>query len=159
MLDRHGVEAAASAASLGMLADDALMALVHYQKGADLSTRDRQALERASEVFGAIKDLGNRQVVVRSTLRDMAPVGVLDETFQALAHARDAETREDLASGLNRFQETILNVMKGKASQESAEDLRKFLDRLGAITLARSDVLSRPGPEERGRWIREALGL
>ena len=157
MLDRHGVEAATGAASLGMLADDALIAVVHYQKGEPLSERDRRAFERAVEVFEAIRELGTRQVVVRSTLRDMAPVGVLDETFQAITDAREGES-EDLAAGLARLQEAIKDVLAGTAKGEASQRLREFLDRLGAVTLARSEEIARPGREQRGKWIREALG-
>jgi hypothetical protein len=87
----------------------------------------------------------------------MAPVGVLDETLQAITGAR-GEGDEDLAVGLARLQGGIKKVLSGTASAEECTRLREFLDRLGAITLARSEDIARPGREQRGKWIREALG-
>src|SRR4051812_6901687 len=110
------MEAATGAASLGMLADDALIAIVRYQKGTSLLDRDRRALERAGQVFEAIRELGTRQVVVRSTLRDMAPIGVLDETFQAITDAREGEGEGgDLAAALAQLQDAIKAVLAGTA--------------------------------------------
>jgi len=157
VLDRQGVEAATGAASLGMLADDVLIAVVRFQKGLPLSDRDRGALDRAAKVIGGIRELGTRQIVLRSTLRDMAPVGVLDETFQAIAAAREGQA-ENLAAGLESVQQAIEEILAGTAEEAASRRLREFFDRLGAITLARSEDIARPGREQREKWIKEALG-
>jgi hypothetical protein len=151
------MEAAAGAASLGMLADDALIATLRYLEDAELSERDRAALERSLSVLETIRELGGRQVVVRAHVRDMAPVGVIDETFQAITDAREGE-EEELAVTVGRLQDAIKSILAGTADKELAAKVREFFDRLGAITLARSEEVTRPAREQRDRWIREALG-
>jgi len=157
LLDRDGLGSASGTASLGMLADDALLAVVRYQAGRTLAESDRASLEQALQVLQAIGELGERRVEATSGLRAMASLGALDETVQAITDASKAETAGPL-DVLKELQDGIRAVLAGKAEGETTERLRVFFDRLGAVTLARSEEIVRPRREQRVKWITEALG-
>lgn len=156
MPDRQGMEVASGATSLGMLADNALIAILRYERGEPLSERDLEILEEARQLLEAISELGTREVVVASRVRDMAPIGVLDETFRAIGDAHPGDS-EDLAAGILWLQSAIDEVLAGGADNSTLIRLRAFFDRLGDITLARADLFARPGREQRENWIRQAL--
>lgn len=157
MVDREGMSAATGVASLGMLADDALIAIVRYQEGRTLQPREREALTRASELIGAVGELGKREIVATSGLRAMSSIGVLDETFQALTGATPDASTTDFADAMTQLQRTISALLEDRAESSALDALRLFFDRLGSITLARSEEVARPSREHRGKWIREAL--
>jgi hypothetical protein len=157
LLDREGLGSASGSAALGMLADDALLAVVRYLGERDLTDRDRKALTTASAVLGTIGELGERRVEPTSGLRAMASVGVLDETFQAITDASTDKGGDDFVAALTELQSAISKVLEGDATPDTARRLRVFFDRLGSITLARSEEVARPGREQRVKWIREAL--
>ena len=158
MLDREGLGSASGVASLGMLADDALLAVVRYLGGQAATERDRKALEQAMQVLQTIGELGERRVEPTSGLRAMASLGVLDETVQAVTHASPGVDAGDLVAALTQLQDAIRSVLAGNAHRDTATRLKVFFDRLGVITLAKSEEVVRPGREQRVKWITEALG-
>ncbi|MGQ0433095.1 MAG: hypothetical protein ACT452_11895, partial [Microthrixaceae bacterium] len=77
MRDRLGIESASSAAILGMMADDALIAVVHFDESRPLTDRDRAALSTVNDVLTAVEQLSSRSVAAPTQLRSMAPLVVL----------------------------------------------------------------------------------
>lgn len=156
MRDRLGIEAASGAAILGMMADDALIAVVHFDEQKPLTDRDRTALTTVKDVLAAIEQLSSRSVTAPDRLRSMAPLAVLDETFQAVSNARGEHGGEDVAIAIAQLGSDIEDVLEGNADTHAVGRLRAFLDRLADVTLARSEELARPGREHRAEWTKTA---
>jgi hypothetical protein len=152
--DRHGIEAATGAAILGMLADDALIAVVHYSEDRPLSDRDKNALSQVRDVLDAVAQLSSRSVATPTHFRSMAPLAVLDETFQAVATARTDEATGDTAVRASTLRADVDAMLNGVADASAVTRLHAFLDRMAEITLVRSEELARPGREQRAEWIR-----
>lgn len=158
MLDREGLGSASGAASLGMLADDAALALMRYRKGrTSLVDRDKAALEQALGILHAISELGERRIEPTPALKAMASLGVLDETVQAVSDASTTSSDHGIKV-LGALQDGIRAVLAGDADQPTTERLQQFFDRLGAVTLARSEEIVQPRREQRAKWIAEAFG-
>lgn len=154
MRDRLGIEAASGAAILGIMADDALIAVLHFDEQKPLTDRDRTALATVKDVLAAIEQLSSRSVIAPGNLRSMAPLVVLDETFQAVANARGEHGGEDVAVAVAKLGSDIEEVLEGRADAHAVGRLRAFLDRLADVTLARSEELARPGREHRPEWTK-----
>lgn len=155
MRDRLGIEAASGAAILGMMADDALIAVVHVSEQRPLTSRDRSALTGVKDVLNAVEDLSSRAVIAPSQVRSMGPLAVLGETFRAVSHAR-SEHGKDVAVAFTQLRADIEHVLDETADTNSLARLRVFFDRLAEVTLSRSEELARPGREHRGEWTDKA---
>lgn len=155
MRDRLGIEAASGAAILGMMADDALIAVVHIAEGHPLTTRDRGALTNVQNVLNAIDRLSSRAVVAPGQVRSMAPLVALGETFDAVTNAR-GDHDDDVAVAVNQLSADIQQLLDGNSDPETVTRLRAFLDRLADVTLARSEELARPGRQVRREWTNTA---
>ena len=155
MRDRLGIEAASGAAILGMMADDALIAVVHVSEQRPLTSRDRSALTSVKDVLNAVEELSSRAVVAPSQVRSMAPLAVLGETFRAVRHAR-SEQGKDVAVAFTQLRTDIERVLDETADTSSVARLRVFLDRLADVTLSRSEELARPGREHQREWTDKA---
>jgi hypothetical protein len=151
--DRLGIEAASGAAILGMMADDALIAVVHFAEQRPLTERDRTALETVKDMLAAVEQLSSRAVAAPSQLRSMAPLVVLDETFQAVTNAR-GEHGDDVVVAVAQLRSDIEQLLEERADADAVRRLRAFLDRLADVTLARSEELARPGREHRPEWTK-----
>ena len=152
MRDRLGIEAASGAAVLGMMADDALIAVVHFDEHKPFTDRDRTALAKVRDVLAAIEQLSSRSVAAPTELRSMAPLVVLDETFQAVTSAR-GQHGDDVVV-VAQLRSDIEQVIEERADVDAVGRLRAFLDRLADVTLTRSEELARPGREHRAEWIK-----
>jgi hypothetical protein len=152
--DRLGIEAASGSAILGMVADDGLIAVLHFSERQPLSDHDRTALSKVQDVLDTVAQLSSRSVTTPSRFHSMAPLMVLDETFQAVATARGEGESNDVAAAVTRLRADVDAVLSGSADKEAVGRLRLFLDRLAEITLARSDELARPGREQRAEWTK-----
>ncbi|MCA1657278.1 MAG: hypothetical protein LC713_06165 [Actinobacteria bacterium] len=153
MRDRLGIEAASGAAILGMMADDALIAVVHFDERRPLTDRDRNALSTVKDVLTAVEQLSSRSVATPTQLKSMAPLAGLDETFQAVTNAR-GEHGEDVVVAVAQLRWDIEQVLEERADADAVGRLRAFLDRLADVTLARSEALARPGREHRAEWTK-----
>lgn len=153
MRDRLGIEAASGAAILGMMADDALIAVIHFDEQKSLTDRDRSALATVNDVLAAIEQLSSRSVAAPTQLRSMAPLVVLDETFQAVTTAR-GEHGDDVVVAVAQLRSDLEQVIEERADADAVGRLRAFLDRLADVTLARSEELARPGREHRAEWTK-----
>jgi hypothetical protein len=156
LLDRHSIEAAASTVSIGMLADDATLATLHYLEKQELNERDRQALERARNMLLQIAEFAGRKLVTTHILRDMTSVRTIGETFDAVATA-GASSHTDIATVFSRFGTAIQAILQGTADEKEAMMVRDLFDRLSRITLERSRELVRPSNQQRYEWLRAAL--
>jgi hypothetical protein len=152
--DRLDIEAASGSATLGMIADDALIAVLHFDEGKPLTDRDRAALSTLKDVLAGVEQLSSRSVTAPTHLRSMAPPAVLDETFQAVASARRHQYGDDVTAAFAQLKADIEAVLGGRVDEQAALRLRAFLDRLAAVTLARSEKLARPGREHHPEWMR-----
>lgn len=152
MRDRLGIEAASGAAILGMMADDALIAVVHFDEQKPLTDRDRIALVKARDVLAAIEQLSSRSVAAPSEFRSMAPLVVLDETFQAVTSARGKHGNDVIF--VAQLRSDIEQVIEERADADAVRRLRAFLNRLADVTLTRSEELARPGREHRAEWTK-----
>lgn len=152
MRDRLGIEAASGSAILGMMADDALIAVVHFAEQRSLTPRDREALASIKDLLTAVEQLSSRSVAAPSQLRSMAPLIVLGETFQAVTSARGEH--DDVVVAVAQLRSDIEDVLDDQAQADAVERLRAFLDRLANLTLTRSEELARPGREHRSEWIK-----
>lgn len=156
MLDRHSIEAAASTVSIGMLADDATLAAIHYLEKGELSDRDRETLERARAMLLQVAEFAGRKLVATHVLRDMTSVRTIGETFDAVASA-GAGSNTDTATLFSRFGTAIQAILQGTADEKEATMVRELFDRLSRITLERSRQLVRPSNQERYEWLRAVL--
>jgi hypothetical protein len=154
VLDRHRLEVAISNGSLGMLADDVVVAALHYLAGTMLSNRDREVLARAVDVLKAVTELDGRQVVTGPTLRTMAPLNALDETFEAVT---SASASADLSGAITGYIETVNSILASNATPANVMELKELFERLAQLTLARSEEMVRPSRDERHEWIKKAL--
>ncbi|MFZ6003079.1 MAG: hypothetical protein ACOYXM_04030 [Actinomycetota bacterium] len=135
------------------MADDALIAVVHFAEQRPLTDRDRSALATVKDVLAAIEQLSSRAVSPPSQIRSMAPLVVLDETFQAVTNAR-GEHGDDVAVAVAQLRSDIEELLEQRADANAVSRLRTFLDRLADVTLARSEELARPGREHRPKWTK-----
>jgi len=153
--DRLGIEAASGTAILGMMADDALIAVVHISEGRPLTPRDRDALMSVKDVLNAVEQLSSRAVAAPGRVRSMAPLVALGETFQAVTNAR-GERGDDVAVAVAQLRADVEQLLAGRSDPDVVARLRAFLDRLAAVTLARSEELARPGTQIRREWTNTA---
>lgn len=152
LLDRHRLEVAASSGSLGLLADDVLVAIVHQQARRPLSERDRDALSRALVVLQAVTRLQGDEVVASPGLRTMAPLGALDEAAGTVNSALTG----DLSSSLARYVDSIEALLQGQADDSAVLDLRALFERLANVTMARTEAMVHPPREQHDEWIKTA---
>lgn len=138
-----------------MLADDAVIAVIHFLEERELTRRDREALERAQDIFETVAALDSRHVVGAQTLRTMAPISALDETFDAVAGA--GRPQGDLLEVIQRIQATVDAILAGDAERDDALEVKGLFDRLADITLAKTEQVTRPSRHERYEWIKTAL--
>lgn len=135
------------------MADDALIAVVHFDESRPLTNRDRNALSTVKDVLTAVEQLSSRSVATPTQLRSMAPLAGLDETFQAVTNAR-GEHGDDVVVAVAQLRSDIEQVLEERADADAVGRLRAFLDRLADVTLARSEALARPGREHRAEWTK-----
>jgi hypothetical protein len=152
--DRLEIEAASSSTSLGLLADDAYIAILHRIERKPASDRDRAALSNMQEVLAAVERISARSVSAPSHHRAMAP-SALDETVHAVASARAPD--QDVARTVAQMRTDIQMVLGGGNDEVALRRLRTFLDKLARITLARSEELARPSREHRPEWMTTVL--
>lgn len=150
MLDRNALEIAAGSGSLGLLADDVLIALVHELSARTLTGRDRLALERAQSLLKAVTELQQNEIVTGPLLRSMAPLNALNEAADAVSSATTGDVSADIA----RHLATIDGILNGHAEPDSVSDLRQLFERLSEFTWNRSNSLVRPARDQWDQWIR-----
>lgn len=156
MRDRLGVEAASASALLGMLADSALVAVLHFKESGPVSERDREALQSVRDLLDAVAQVSSRSVSSHESRRSMAPLAALGETVQAVTSAREGPDHGNLSDAIGQLTADLEAVLNGTANDDVTARLRRFLDRLAEITLARTEELARPGRETRSEWIKTA---
>ncbi len=152
VLDRRGLEAAATSSSLGLLADDVLLALLRQIGQQPLTDRDRQALTQALQLLRAFTELRRDEVATGPVLRAIAPLTALDESTSALASALTG----DRESGIQRHIQTIDTILAGQADDDSVLQLQTFFERLAEETLERSRSMFSSPREDIREWIRKA---
>lgn len=155
MLDRNGLESAAGAISLGKLADDSVIALIHYLTGRRLTAYDQAALERSRRLLHTVAELSGRRLARTDVFRAMAPIGALDEAVEVVTNAK--LPTEELATSLRKAIDLLDSVLEGKADDDGASHLRGLFERLAEITLVKSEELTKPHRQQRHEWIRKAL--
>ncbi len=151
MLDRRRLEAAATNSSVGLLADNVLLALLRQIGQQSLRDRDRQALADAHQLLHALTELRRDEVATGSVLRTMAPLTALDESTTALASALSG----DMASEIQRHMHTIDNILSGQADADAVLQLQTFFERLAQETLERSRTTFSSPREELGEWTKK----
>jgi hypothetical protein len=152
VLDRRGLEAAATSSSIGLLADDVLLALLRQIGEQSLTERDREVLTHALELLRAFTELRREQVATGHVLRAMAPLTALDESTSALASALSG----DMASEIQKYIQTIDTILSGQANDDSVLELQAFFERLAEETLERSRSMFSSPREDISEWIRKA---
>jgi hypothetical protein len=150
VLDRHRLEVAASSGSLGLLADDVLLALLRHAAHEPLSDRDRRALTQARDLLKAVVQLQGQEVASSSLLRSMAPLAALDETVDVVSTARTG----GLEDAITQHVMAIDQILEGTASESMIADLHALFERLAELTWARSDAIVHPPREQHHEWIK-----
>ena len=150
VLDRHRLEVAASSGSLGLLADDVLLALLRQGASESLSERDRRALTQARDILKAVIELQGQEVTSGSLLCSMAPLAALDETTDAVSTALTG----DMHDAITRYVRAIDQILEGQANESVVADLRALFERLAELTWARSDAIVHPPREQHHEWIK-----
>ena len=155
MIDRNAFEIAAGSGSLGLLADDVLIALVHQLAARTLTDRDRLALERAQVLLEAVTELQQNEIVMGPLLRSMAPLNALNEAADAVSSA----TTGDVSAEIARHLATIADILNGHPEVSAVSDLRQLFERLSEFTWNRSNTLVRPARDQWDQWIRTVSKL
>jgi len=157
MLDRRRLEIATSNASLGMLADDVLIAIFHYLSGVGLDHPDRHSLQRALGILRAVTELDTRQVATGSILRTMAPLGALEETLVQVTNASGGADTDNLGSLISIYIAELEAVLNNTAENDQVQHIKDLFERLAESTLSQSEDVVRPSRDDRQEWINKAL--
>ena len=156
MLDRRRLEIALNNGSLGMLADDVVVALIHYGARRRLSDRDRVSVEKAAAILSAVTQMSGRELATGAVLRTMAPLSALNETFEQVTNA-SALSAEEFTETIKRYVDILRGVLSNSASRQDAIAVRDLFERLAQLTLVRSDDIVRPSRDEQEQWTNRAL--
>jgi hypothetical protein len=154
--DRQQLEELTGAVSLGVLAEDAVLATSHVLHGtSDDVDRDRQTLVVAQKILEELSSPTTIEISAPSGHRQMNTDEVYLDAFRAVRlQAPDQPVQEylkDLADALKRVIET------GKVEAEdrpNLEEVQSFFACVGEVTLARANELFERSRKEPLPWIR-----
>lgn len=139
------VEGVASLTDLGRLADRATLA-AHRAESGTLTDDDRDALMQAREPLIQLCDFSGVTIPSHVSLQSMAPITVLEETFNAVSNIDDQRNFRALLDGLI---ESINAVAYASATDAQIQSVKTFFDGLAEATLSRTTKLARRRLDQR----------
>jgi hypothetical protein len=145
MQDRHKSHEMAGVLSLGLLSERMVLALGRVGRSEELTEEDRQAIQRATELFELMttRDV----IVVGATVNRMLSDASYIDALEALQGQTDGGDIEDYAE---RYSELLRKVLAGEAGEDERaelEALRNLFVEVGLTTLSRANEISRTRQE------------
>lgn len=151
------IETASGAASLGRLADQVALAAIRRKVGRQLDDNDLSALDDAAALLDEVASINSTAVApTPALLHAIAPVGVIDETVDAVTSSASERDATQVEQRLREMAEDTRALKVGKADDHTIERIHAYFDRLSRITLARAAQLASRRTGDNW-WTQEAL--
>lgn len=142
-------------ASLGLIADNGLIAASRYAKQGALLDRDRDALRRCLVLIQDALALGERRSPGTQTVRRVSQRGAAGRArvFEAVTAAVAADGKK---TSLPELVDSIEAMLKKGGDADAATKVAEFCRRLSVFALSRSQEYARPIRSKRSEWARRA---
>jgi hypothetical protein len=147
---REEFQAVVGTARLGLLADNALIAVTRYAQDGRVGERDRAALTQCQSLLEEMVAFsGHREA---SGPRRVTASRSAGRAFEAVTVATEA----DQGVAVPDVVAAIRSILDGSGATPQVESVSKFCRRLGSVALARSQELARPQRPKSIGWARTA---
>lgn len=147
------IESVVSLADLGRRASRAALA-AHRAESDSLEDGDRDALMRACEPLIQLRDFSGVKMSGQATLQSMAPIMVLEETFDAVSRI---DEQRNFRALLDSLIDSIDAVTAGSATDTQIHTVKSFFSGLAEATLTRTTELTRRRTNQNLRWTNQTL--
>lgn len=156
MRDRQQLEELTGAVSLGVLAEDAVLATSHVLHGSsDDVDRDKQTLVIAQKILEDLSSATTIGIVAPSGPRQMNTDDFYLDAFRAVRlQAPEQPAQEYLKSLADALKRVIDNGKVEDEDRSNLEEVQSFFTCVGEVTLARANELFERSRKEPLPWIR-----
>lgn len=146
MRDRHHFQGLSSAVSLGVLAEDVVLATGRLLRGEPLDEQTTEVLARGRELIVSLYDTQKGLGPTLSASRQVSEQATIDALRAIRRQGLEAPTQDYLRS-LAELLENPDNVAED-ARVQRLDELRRFFAFIGQVALARANGLARPRQEQ-----------
>jgi hypothetical protein len=151
---REELQAVMGTASLGLVADNTLIAVTRYAKEGRIEGRDITALTRCHSLLESARAFSGHRAAGTGR-RNVVSAGAAGRAFEAVTialHAKQGVPIEDVAVALKA-------IIDGVGKESEIGTVSDFCRRLGSLTLTRSLEYSGPRKRKSQGWTTTAQGF
>jgi hypothetical protein len=154
--DRQQLEELTGAVSLGVLAEDAVLATSHVLHGSsDSADLDKKTLIIAQKILEDLSSATTIQIIAPSGHRQMNTDEVYLDAFRAVRlQAPDQPVQEYLRNLADALKRVIDSGTVEDEDRSNLEEVQSFFACVGEVTLARANELFERSRKEPLPWIR-----